>query len=140
MLYKTDAPGGGTNISIYFGDLELAHKVVPGSKRKQFVYVKEGSCEKVTCWFRWYGVKTDGANDDGKHIPVDVHDDTQRYTAAQVVDYTAAAPVYVKGNDLRPIIRGVTLEPCNVDSCCGSCFKLADNDREALKGSIGLYV
>ena len=39
----------------------------------------------------------------------------------------------------RPIIRGVTLEPCNIDSCCGSCFKLADNDREALKDSIGLY-
>ena len=78
---------------------------MPGSKRKQFVYVKEGSCEKVTCWFRWHGVKTDGANDDGKHTPVDVHDDTQRHTAAQVVDCTAAAPVYVKGNDLRPIIR-----------------------------------
>ena len=41
MLYKTDAPGGGTSILIYFGDLELAHKVVPGSKRKQFVCVKD---------------------------------------------------------------------------------------------------
>ena len=89
---------------------------------------------------RWCGVKTDGAIDNGKHTPIDVNDDSQRHAAAQVVDYTAAAPVYIKGNDLRPIIRGVALEPCKIDSCCGGCFKLADNDREALKDSVGLYV
>ena len=34
----------------------------------------------------------------------------------------------------------MTLEPCDLDSCCGACFKLADNDREALKDSMGNYM
>jgi len=30
--------------------------------------------------------------------------------------------------------------PCSEESCCGKCYALADNDREALKEALELYL
>ena len=81
-----------------------------------------------------------GADEDGKHPPNDVNDAGVRYTMAGVTDYTAAAAVHIAKNDMRPIVRGVVMEPCSEDSCCGNCYKLSDNDRAAFKATLDNYV
>ena len=139
-MFKEAAVGGGTKISLFIGDLDLAHKVINRS-RKHFVYLKDGNCAKVTAWFRWYSVSTDPDDPDApSRTAIDVNDSSERYLMADFTGHTAAVPVYLPKDDLRPIIRGVRMLPCSEELCCGNCYALADNDRRALKEAIGLYL
>jgi len=141
VMFKEAAVGGGTKVSLFIGDLDLAHKVISRS-RKHFVYLKDGNCAKVTAWFRWYSISADPGDPDASAVctAIDVNNSSERYRMADFTGYTAATPVYLPNDDLRPIVRGVRMLPCSEDSCCGNCYALADNDRGALKEALGLYL
>ena len=126
---------GVTTVKIYLGDLEFAHRAsggLSGKRRATFMYVQEGNCSNTTCWFRWYGVKGSIVSAAGENEAIDPTDISERYVMASCTDYTATKPVSIQGNDLRPIIRGVTMIPCSEETCCGHCYLLDPDDRKAI--------
>jgi hypothetical protein len=95
----------------------------------------EGNC-KGAITYRSYWSRMDPATEepvdagvsDGN--AVDLNDASARYSRIHHVPETAYVEVGTDADEsLLPVLRGVSMVPCDPDSCCGQCFSIPKSVR-----------
>lgn len=72
---------------------------------------------------------------DSDALAIDVENPTARYTRACLVAHPD--PILLEGADsMHPIMRGLSMVPCDPESCCGSCFTIPAAELADLKAAL----